>query len=43
MDGIGLKDVWKCVACNSGGLSVIEGGMLMRQELYVGNLDSLEI
>ena len=42
MDGINLKDVWRYVKVDSGGPSVIVSGTRERQELYVGNLDSLE-
>ena len=37
-----LKDVWRYVKVESGGLFVIFGGAMKRQKSYVGNLDSQE-
>ena len=34
-----LRDVWRCVLTKNGRLSVIDGGMTEKQELYADNLD----
>ena len=42
MDETSLKDVWRYVKVDSGGLFVMKGGAMKRQKSYVGNLDSQE-